>query len=167
MRRDDQRGRDLGRIHALKRDGGLDDEDYRALIGLVCPGHDSAATLDQAGRSRLIGELVRFAQDRQKPAVRQKKHSFPYAMTRQLTKARAIWIELARAGVIEDGRDSALAKFIQRQTGGVRIGRLTSSQGSKVIDGLKEMARRHKILGTDGTTVRAALKTALKTDGAA
>lgn len=49
----DQRRRDLAAIHAAKRDLGMADDAYRAILWTVGRVH-SAADLDQAGRMRVL-----------------------------------------------------------------------------------------------------------------
>lgn len=64
-----------------------------------------------------------------------------YTACPQLDKARALWVALADAGEVRDRSDTALAKFIRRQTR-VDIGMLTPEQWLPVIEALKGWARR-------------------------
>lgn len=56
----DARGRDLARIHVLKKDLGLDDDQYRTMLWVV--GRvESAKDLDSHGRSQVIAHLQAHA----------------------------------------------------------------------------------------------------------
>lgn len=52
----DARNRDLAKIHLGKKQLGMDDETYRAMLQFVA-GVDSAADLDEAGRYKVLKHL--------------------------------------------------------------------------------------------------------------
>lgn len=54
----DARKRDLAKIHIAKKQLGLDDDTYRALL-LEVAGVESAADLDEAGRYKVLNQLYR------------------------------------------------------------------------------------------------------------
>jgi len=91
------------------------------------------------------------------PADQARRHGLRHTLTPQVRRARAIWIELAKAGVIEDRRDSALSAFITRQTG-VQMGALTPVQANCVVDALKAIAKRHGLVDEGGYVIAAKVR---------
>jgi len=132
---DPARTKQLAAIHAMRREVGLGEDDYRALVGRVSGGRtESAGELAEAGRAALLDALRKLGGGRgQKSAV--------YGPPEQRAKARALWIALAEAGGIKEGSDKALNAFIKRQTQ-KDLGTLPPEAWKKVIEALKAMLRR-------------------------
>lgn len=75
--------------------------------------------------------------------------TFPYPQSPQMRRIRAMWVELAKAGVLETRADHALAAFIKRQTG-QEIGFLPAVKANRVIEALSAIAARHGLLDERG-----------------
>ncbi len=131
-----KRRNQLAAIHVAKRELRLTEDDYRALLrGLAAV--ESAADLDWAGRQRVLDAMRklgwRSGRVRSRPAA-----------SKQSTKIKALWLELARLGAVRDASEGALSKFCFRM---VRIHRaewMTAKQANVVIESLKQWLRRVK-----------------------
>jgi len=136
----DQRRADLAKIHALKKQHAVDDDSYRAIIaGLSRGATVSSADLDAHQRRALIARLNAFGGG----------HRPRYRDSQTYRMCRGMWIELWRAGAVEDRRDGARDAFIRRQTG-QEVGALDNAPWTRVIEALKAWAKRAEILGPEG-----------------
>jgi phage gp16-like protein len=57
-------------------------------------------------------------------------------------KIRALWIEMGKAGRIEDPSEKALRHFVKRMTGVDALDWLTVAQANVVIESLKKWGAR-------------------------
>lgn len=123
----DVRNRQLAMIHVAKKELGLDEDLYRAILWEVC-GVESSKDLDLAGRNRLLehfrekgfkSRMSSFVPEtaplakpkRLSPVSRDKAHK------EQKDKIRALWIQLHRAGAVKDGSETALCSWLKKRTG--------------------------------------------------
>jgi hypothetical protein len=137
------RSADLARIHILKKDLHLSDDDYRGLLLSVCCV-DSSAKLDQAGRGKLIAHMDRLKAlyaSQQKTAP---KKPFKKLNPRQ-AKMYSLWQQLYAAQKVSDRKFSALEAWCKGQVGVDKIDWLTVGQLNQCIDSLKSwLARGNK-----------------------
>ncbi|ORE98688.1 regulatory protein GemA [Aurantimonas sp. 22II-16-19i] len=132
----------LAKMHVAKRDLGLDDDTYRAVLVRVTGKRSSK---DMTDRERQAG-LDEFVRQGFKPASKRsgkanKALSGPYAK-----KAQALWIALWNLGAVFDERDSALLAFVDRQTGLQRTEWLRDpEQGKALIEALKKWCEREGV----------------------
>lgn len=133
---DPARHRDLAAIHVAKKQLGMDDGTYRAMLWSV--GRvKSAGDLDFAGRKAVLDHLK---------ACGFKRHS-PKARDPQSRKIRALWLDLKDLGELRDASEEALNSFVSRLTGARALQWLSSDQASTVIEHLKAWARRVRKAG--------------------
>ncbi|WP_445364433.1 gp16 family protein [Microbulbifer sp. ANSA003] len=118
------RQRELAKIHIARAELCMDDDTYRQLLQQVGKV-DSAAKLDAAGRSKL---LHRFRELGWKPKQAKQKVT---ARQPQDRKVRALWLELAKRGIVRDSSERALASYVKRQTGVERLDWLNGLQVTK------------------------------------
>ena len=124
----------LAAIHVAKRDLGLDDDTYRDVLERVT-GKSSAKGLSQENVRLVLDEFRRLGWQ-SKPA--QKRLEGPYA-----AKLQALWIAGWNLGVVRDRKDSAMIKFITRQTGIEATAFLRNAgDARKVIEALKDWLAR-------------------------
>ena len=110
----DIRNTELALIHLARRDLGLADDAYRALVGRISGGRtESSGDLDQAERRALIEHFRRSGFGKaagRSPARGQDARA-------QAGKLRALWYSLHALGVVRSTDDLALASFVCRHTG--------------------------------------------------
>lgn len=136
---DNTRNRELAQIHIAKKDLGLDDETYRAVLFTVARVH-SSADLDFHGRNAVLRHFKARGWIN-KPA-RKAKISRPLASDDQSRKIRALWLELHAAGAVADPSEAALASYVKRITTVDALQWLTTAQASRVIETLKKWLDR-------------------------
>ncbi|MBB4302327.1 phage gp16-like protein [Rhodobium orientis] len=119
----------LAQIHIAKKDLGLEDDDYRAVLERVT-GKTSSAVMTPGERGRVLDEFRRLGWT---PQQKRKGLDGPFAK-----KVQALWIAGWNLGLIRDRRDSALIAFVKRQTGIDHTRWLVDSgDAAKVIEALK------------------------------
>lgn len=96
----------LAAIHVAKKQLGLDDETYRAVL-VRATGKASAGAMNEAERRNVVEELRRQGF---KPA--KKGLEGPFA-----GKLQALWIAAFNLGIVRDRRDAAMLAFVKRQSG--------------------------------------------------
>lgn len=125
----------LAAIHVGKKQLGLDDDTYRALLHQVA-GVASARELDGAGAGRVLAEMRRRGFDgTSKP--RRSLASQPMAR-----KARALWLALWNLDETESAKEKALAAFAKGITGKEDLRFCTATELGKVVEALKAWCRR-------------------------
>lgn len=129
------RNSDLAKIHLGKKQLGLGDEIYRGLLSDMF-GVDSAAELSNPQRWALLKHLENLG------AEFSRKHQKKVPCDPQADKIRALWSSLHRAGIVRDGSDRALGKYIMRQVKVRSLNWLTTAQASAVIESLKKWKQR-------------------------
>jgi phage gp16-like protein len=136
---DDARRRaELRLIHLGAKKLGMDDGSYRLWLRNLT-GEASAALLSSAERAVAIEDLRRRGFQHKAPAAAGEVKPLAEAQHRM---ARGLWIDLWRAGVVRDRRDSALHAFVKRVTGVERLEWLSIADSNKVIEALKAMRDR-------------------------
>lgn len=133
----DPRNRELGRIHILKKDLRLDDEQYCAVLWAIARV-DSARDLDEHGRRAVISHLEAHAKraNVHRP-VRQRATGDKAPM---VAKVRALLIN-APGGARDDAYADAIA---ERMFGVERFTWLEPQQLHKLIAALMIDLRRHQ-----------------------
>jgi hypothetical protein len=135
----------LAKIHIARKELGLDEETYRAILQRLT-GQASAAGLSAPALDSVLTEFKRLGWT-PKPAVhadRAGSLSGPYAR-----KFRALWLAAWNLAVIDDPSDAAITAFVRRQTGidhdrWLRDGK----DASRVIEALKAMLERGGVVWT-------------------
>lgn len=124
------RRRWLAAIHAAKRDLGLDDDAYRALLHGAC-GIRSAAQITQEGQYRAIVASLRAAGWRR---------AEPGRLKGRLAKCYALWRRLGDAGAIRNPSYQAMMAWIGRVCGKQDVYR--DDQLSLAVEALKKWQQR-------------------------
>jgi len=139
----------LARIHILKKEAGLDDDQYRVLLGGYGVASSTEFSEKQAETfSRFLQDYI----DRNNTDSNQHRHGWgknkyeylrgrqgDFADPQQLRMIEAIWREVAR-----NPSDQALQKFLQRQTGVKNITWLKKTHVEVVLTALKVMKKQSK-----------------------
>jgi phage gp16-like protein len=121
----------LGKVHVAKKQLAMVDDSYRALL-LRVTGQDSAATCTDAQLVRVVEEFKRLGF-----AASRKISDKPY-----VRMIYGVWKELKP--FLDAPSDTALAAFVQRQTGIARPEWLDGKQAGAVIEALKGWLARER-----------------------
>ncbi len=132
----------LGKVHIARKQLGLDEATYRALV-LRVTKVESTAQASDAALHRLLAEFQRlgFRPSRRAPAVASDK--------RHVRLIGALWSELAP--YLTDASPEALRAFCKRQTGVDAPEFLGGHQANKVIEALKAWLAREAAKGAPKT----------------
>lgn len=103
----------LAAIHVAKKQLGLDEDTYRAVLMRVT-GKSSAGAMSEAERVRVVEELRR--QGFKPASKRGSKGARKRLEGRFAGKLQALWIAVWNLGLVEDREDGALLAFVKRQT---------------------------------------------------
>ena len=130
----------LAKVHIAKKELGLADDNYRAIMRRVT-GKASSGACSDIELHQLLAEFKRLGW---KPKMNGAASAAGKSGKPHVRKVYALWGELHRAGALRDGSRRALQAFVQRQTGVSSPEWLTSPQANQVTEGLKAMLARHK-----------------------
>lgn len=126
-------------IHVGKRDLGLDDATYRAMLeGLT--GKSSSRDLEAWELDRVIDHMV--SRGFQVRAGRNGTPARKLADDPQSKLIRHLWLKLSDMGEVRNPSEDALNSFVRRQTGRDRLEWISTSQASRVIESLKAWVER-------------------------
>jgi phage gp16-like protein len=142
-REEKRRRAELAMIHLAKKQLGMTDEDYRAMLHNIA-GTTSSAHLNTAGRSQIIEHLKKCGF---KPLIRVKRTGKPPGNPTQTGKIEQLWKELAKTGILRDSSRRALSAFLLRRTSVAEPNWLTPEQASDIIEALKAWLKRAGSLG--------------------
>ena len=151
------RNRQLGWIHAARRDMAFDEDTYRAILGRVT-GKRSAKDLVAGERQAVLQEFRRLGWRPKRRTKTGRRRAGPDA---RLSKARAIWRSLWCLGEVHDESDVALARFAARMTasdtapdGIQRLAWLDGPGWERVFRALRGWCKRAGYLAREADGVR-------------
>lgn len=121
----------LAKVHIAKKELGLDDDTYRALL-LRVVGAESCAGLSEAKIGRVLDELKRLGW---KPPAKRR-------LGAEAAKMYALWCVLADHGHVENRSVKALEAYARRMTGIARLDWIKRRDATLVIESLKQWLRR-------------------------
>ncbi|UMS06100.1 regulatory protein GemA [Escherichia coli] len=126
-------------IHIARNELGMDEDTYRQMLqGLT--GKASTKGMDTTQLNCVLESMKRKG-FRVKPAGKASS-CLPLDNHPQSRKIRALWLEMAAAGIVRDRSENALARWIKRETGISALRWLSTEQASSVIEKLKKWQRR-------------------------
>uniref|UniRef100_UPI0035C756FE gp16 family protein n=1 Tax=Serratia quinivorans TaxID=137545 RepID=UPI0035C756FE len=126
-------------IHIARNDLKMDEDTYRQMLqGLT--GRASTKGMDIPQLTRVL-ESMKKKGFRIKPAGKAKSGP-PLDNHPQSKKIRALWLEMASAGIVRDSSEQALALWVNRETGISALRWLSNEQASSVIEKLKKWQHR-------------------------
>lgn len=132
---------DLAKIHIAKKDLGLTDEVYRDILKARFR-KDSSKNLTSGQAFQLINYFQKLGW---KPSCQPQLPGLNVPKDGQSKKALALWIVLHQAGVVRDGSDRGLMAFVKRQTGKDHLKWCDGVDKYKVIEALKDWAKRENV----------------------
>ena len=126
-------------IHIARSDLQMDEDTYRQMLqGLT--GTASTKGMDLPQLTKVLDSMKKKG-FRVKPAGNAKT-GIALDDHPQSRKIRALWLDMATAGVIRDSSEQALALGVKRETGISALRWLSNEQASSVIEKLKKWQRR-------------------------
>jgi phage gp16-like protein len=131
----------IAKLHIAKKQLGLDDASYRAVL--------MAATGKASSRDMREHELVAVMEAFKKQGFRATTPATKEGRKPYVTKIYALWGDLQRRGTLADPSMKALGSFIHRQTGMHRAEWLSPEDANKVTEGLKAWLARSRKRGDD------------------
>lgn len=145
---------ELAKIHIAKKDLGLEDDDYRAILKRVT-GKASSGKMTTGERQRVLDELQKLGWNRdarrsapEGRADGQPSHPHPPSSGRRISfrpevrLMHQLWKALGQLGAVASGSPQALDKFVARQTGKDSANFVSPEEAHKVIQALKDMCAR-------------------------
>lgn len=138
MESPDARQRELAMIHIAKKQLGMEDDAYRAVLWAIARV-TSAGDLDSAGRKQLLEHMKKCGFKARPP---KKAGGRDLEDDPQSKMILALWLELHNQGVVRDPSERALAAWIKRQAGVDAVRWLRPQQKVAIIESLKAWAER-------------------------
>lgn len=134
----------LATIHVAKKQLGLDDDTYRAVLNRVT-GKSSSAAMSETERLAVVEELRRLGFEKASSGPRRVLEG------RYAKKLQALWIAGWNLGVVRNRDDRALIAMVKRQTGidHVRFVR-DPADALRAIEALKAMTAKAGVDWSDG-----------------
>lgn len=129
----------LAKIHIAKKELGLDDDNYCAILTRIT-GCASSGDCNEAQLDALIVEFKRLGW---KPKTNAAFGNFKLSGKPHVRKVFAVWGELSRKGALREPSRQALQAFVLKQTGVASPEWLSAKQANDVTEALKAMSRRH------------------------
>ncbi len=127
----------LAKVHIAKKDLGLIDENYRAILVRIT-GHESSAACSERQLEQVLAEFRRLGWQ-PRPAKSKGGAGFDKPHVR---KIYALWAEAGRLGAVANATKEALRAFVERQTGKSAPEFCAPPDANKVCEALKAMIRR-------------------------
>lgn len=143
----DNRKKAQAQIHIAKKQLGLDDDTYRQML-LAVTGKDSCRALSLAELYKVIHHLKGKGFK-----TRRQRRLSPTAHGQMIDVLRALWIKMHREGIVRDGSESALERWVKRassqRNGGIGVDSMEWLERdtrlvSAVIEDLKRWRARAK-----------------------
>lgn len=128
-------------IHVARRELGMDEDSYRQFLANI-PALEGATSVASLTVPKLDKVLECLKAKGFKVVPKAKKQAIPLADDAQSRKIRSLWLSLRDAGVVRDGSETALAKYVANCTGVQALQWLSGAQASQVIERLKQWAKR-------------------------
>lgn len=123
----------LASVHIARKDLGLDEETYRAVLEQVSGGRDSAAHLTDEE----LGAVLDHFRARGWSPAKKRFSSKPH-----VRKVWALWGQMHRDGLVHGELRPALRAFVKRMTGITDPEWLDPAQARTVIEALKQWRSR-------------------------
>lgn len=138
---DPRRQQLMAKVHIAKKQLGLDDDTYRAVLARHGRGKTSAAELTAGELIAMVEELKAKGWAEKRRAPKRAGRLRPTVHSVQ-AMVRALWIDAYHLGVVQDASEGALAAFVRRQAKVEALQWLRAYQAPSVIEALKAMMTR-------------------------
>lgn len=137
----DQRARLIKLIHVARRELGMQDDDYRAMLANI-PQLEGATSSAKLPIPKLKVVLESLKAKGFKVAPKSNKPPRKLADDPQSKLIRHLWLSLHTAGKVRDPSEQALAKYVARLVKVDQLQWLDGKQAATVIESLKSWLGR-------------------------
>ena len=142
-------------IHIAKQKLGMDELSYRLMLQNLT-GKQSTKTMSIAELMKVMHEMEQKGFKKTVRKTRSPSTQSAVGKSRIITKIRAVWIVMAKAGIVRDGSEQALNRFavgiinrdLAKQGNNLRMLNLQSlndDQAGIVLERLKQWHRREEL----------------------
>ena len=138
----DARQRLIRLIHVGKRELGLDDDVYRALL-MGSVQKDSTSAMSVPELERVLERMKRSGFKVRVKASAQPRPGRPLAQYPEAKKVRALWLFLHQLGAVKNPSEAALAAYVKRIAKVDALQWTNGNQTEALIETLKKWAMRY------------------------
>lgn len=140
---DRYRSQELAKIHIGKKDLNLSEDIYRDIIREASGGKtESSGELNWQGRRAVLERLAELGWKAKAKSGKPGKPSRALADDPQSRMLRGMWIELHKAGQIDNPAEAALCAFVKRMTGKDALQWLNNRDVTKLKKAMSAMKER-------------------------
>lgn len=127
----------IAKIHVAKKQMGMDEDSYRAMLRRH--GADSASTMSLEQLESVLQELQAKGF---KPTPPKKAGARKQANGEEVKKIRALWLFLHQIGAVNNPTEAALAVYAKRMVGVDDLRWVDGTRSTRLIEALKNWAVR-------------------------
>lgn len=138
---DPRRARLIKLIHVARRELGMEDADYRAMLANI-PQLEGATSCAALTIPKLTVVLETLKRKGFKVVPKNKQTQTKMADDPQSRLIRHLWLSLHTAGKVRDSSEQALSKYVARLTKVDQLQWLDGRQATVVIESLKDWLER-------------------------
>jgi len=136
----------VAQIHIAKKDLALDDDTYRQMLVTVT-GKASCAAMTERQLRQVVQHLKATGWKPRATAAARRKVSPPTRHKKpgeksMADKIRALWIDMGKAGHLQDASERALGRYCNRMVGKYSPDWLTAYEATRIIESLKKWHSR-------------------------
>lgn len=128
----------LAKVHIARKDLCLTEDDYRATLERLTK-KTSARDLTEHQLDAVLKEFARLGWT---PKAKLPKQAARDPMS---SKVRGMWIELGKAGVLDDRSEAALRSWVTRMTGVTDLRFCEAADKVRLIEALKAWSEREGV----------------------
>ena len=144
----DERNRLIKLIHVGRRELGMDDESYRAMLSNIPRLEGATSSKDlSVPNLKVVLEVLKskgfkVVPNPKKAAKTAPKTDKKMADDAQSKMIRHLWLELHNKGAVRDPSETALTRFVANRVQVEALQWLSTAQASRVIEHLKKWLKR-------------------------
>lgn len=129
-------------IHVARNELQMDDATYRKIVSDNAGGKMSAGSCSQWELEKILGHMKKCGFKIKKPASAKPREERPIATGGEISKIRAIWLQLHAMGEVRNASEAALNAYVKRIAKVDDITWLRDDKAHVVIETLKKWAVR-------------------------
>lgn len=144
----DERNRLIKLIHVGRRELGMDDESYRAMLSNIPRLEGATSSKDlSVPNLKVVLEVLKSKGFKVVPNPKKATKTTPKTVKKMADDAqskliRHLWLELHNKGAVRDPSETALTRFVANRVQVEALQWLSTAQASRVIEHLKKWLKR-------------------------